>query len=198
MVSCSIPNPVRPAEKKYDYFHWTDEKTEAQKRNLFFSEVIQWVSILGLLILKLLFFSLWHRVFGLFPCLETNDCGMLLPCVSNDLYFQMKHIGACASVSVCVGDAGEKLPILAPAPVPSASDYSSTTSSIPYSGPQRRSPFVLTEETVSLHSIPDILSKFSSHCPPKFLERFIECCDILKGHILFILILRFFCVLNWW
>lgn len=36
MVSYSIPNPVGPAEKRHEYFHWTDEKTEAQKRKLFF------------------------------------------------------------------------------------------------------------------------------------------------------------------
>ena len=118
MVSYSIPNPVGPAEKRHEYFHWTDEKTEAQKRNLFFSEVIQWVSILGLLILKLIFFSLWRRVSGLFPCLETNNCGMLLPCTSNDLCFEMKHMCACASVLVCDGDVGAEPPIIAPVPCP--------------------------------------------------------------------------------
>lgn len=102
-------------------------------------------------------------------------------CKQQSIFSDEAHMCLCQRVSVCVGDAGEKLPILSPAPVPSSSDYSSTTPSIPYSGPQRRSLFLLTEETVSLHSISHILSKFSSHCPPKFLERFIECCDILKA-----------------
>ena len=119
MVSCSIPNPVRPAEKRHDYFHWTNENTEAQKRNLFFSEVIQWVSISGLLLLKLLFFSLWRRVFGLCPCLGTSNCGVLLTMYKQrSIFWDEAHMRLCQCVSVCVGNVGEKPPVLAPVPCP--------------------------------------------------------------------------------
>lgn len=104
MVSCSIPNPVRPAEKKYDYFHWTDEKTEAQKRNLFFF----WGHTVSLdfriahpkaLIFLTVTQSLWS-----FPLLRNKWLWHVVTmCKQRSIFSDEAHRCLCQRVSVCWG-----------------------------------------------------------------------------------------------
>lgn len=138
----------------------------------FFPEVTQffrdkWVLIPGFLILNLIFFSLQHGAFGLFFCLETNNCSVGITVLGT----HSLRWSTCVLLSVCLcacWRCGCRVPYYSSCPlVPLPSvfpQYYPTHSNLEV--PVKFSIFKRWKHCHETFFL-TFLSKFSSHCPYK-------------------------------